>query len=160
VNSHPEKAQFLRRDFLVGAAAGFVVTQTSGSIRGDQARFPEGATRSYAQAGEDTIVQELFNFLKIQKPTYLDVGAFRPIAYNNTYLFYQGGSRGVLVEPNVDLIPSLKSARPGDTVLNVGIGVTSQKAASYYCLTLPEWNTFDGDEAKRMASGSGGKVRQ
>jgi hypothetical protein len=24
---------------------------------------------------------------------------------------------------------------------------------------LPEWNTFDGDEAKRMASGSGGKVK-
>jgi len=53
------------------------------------------------------------------------------------------GGRGVLVEPNVALIPELKAKRPGDVVLNIGIGVTEQKEADFYCYSEPGWNTFD-----------------
>ena len=104
------------------------------------------------------IVAEIFDDLKVMKPTYLDVGAFLPIFANNTYLFYQQGGRGVLVEPNVDLIPELRAKRPGDTVLNVGIGLTEQGAADYYCMTLSQWNTFDKAEAERRVVKTGGEV--
>lgn len=155
----PSLSQCVRRDFLVGAAAGFAVTQTAGRALVDSNRFPAHANPSYAQAGEDVIVAALFEDLGVARPTFLDVGAYLPIAYNNTYLFYTRGSRGVLVEPNVDLIPRLKADRPGDTTLNLGIGLTERAEADYFCLTLPEWNTFDRSEAERAVKETGGKVK-
>jgi FkbM family methyltransferase len=159
VSEPAPKIQCVRRDFLVGAAAGFAATLGGSRVMADTTRFPADSNPSYAQSGEDAIVKLIFEDLGIALLTYLDVGAFKPIAYNNTYLFYSKGARGVLVEPNVDLIPELKAMRPKDTVLNLGIGVTDQDSASYYCLTLPEWNTFDKDEAERAVGKSGGKVR-
>ena len=125
----------------------------------DSSRFPVHANPSYAQCGEDAIVKQLFNVLEVEHPSYLDVGAYLPIACNNTYLFYSQGSRGVLVEPNLDLIPEIKARRPDDTVLNIGIGVSDRDAADYYCLTMPEWNTFDKDEAERASEKTRGKVK-
>ena len=116
-------------------------------------------TPSYAQSGEDVIVAGILDYFSVLKPSYLDVGAFLPIFSNNTYLLYQRGSRGVLVEPNVDLIPELRSKRPRDTVLNVGVGLTEQTAADYYCMSLIQWNTFDKGEAERRVAANGGKVR-
>ena len=151
--------QFLRRDFLVGSVAGGVAAVSVSSLKACWPRHPENATLSYAQSGEDVTVAMIFEFLQVTKPTYLDVGAYLPIFSNNTYLFYQKGSRGVLVEPNVDLIPELRAKRPGDTVLNVGIGLTSQSAAEYYCMGLPQWNTFDKGEAEARVAKTDGRVK-
>jgi FkbM family methyltransferase len=103
---------------------------------------------SYAQSGEDLIISFLLSYtLGIIRPTYIDVGAAHPTRINNTYLFYRRGARGVLVEPNVDLIPVLTSVRPEDKVLNIGIGVTDQAEADYYVCTVPDLNTFSKEEA-------------
>jgi len=153
--------QFLRRDFLVGTAAGVAASAGAGRATA-WARppgFPAGAVPSYAQAGEDVIARNLLEHRGVTRPSYLDVGAFRPIHYNNTYLFYTLGGRGVLVEPNVGLADELRSARPRDTLLTAGVGLEGESSADYYCLTLPEWNTFDRDEAERNVAGTGGKVR-
>jgi FkbM family methyltransferase len=97
----------------------------------------------------------LFSFLKIDRPSYLDVGAWLPDVGNNTYLFYKLGSRGVLVEPNIGIIPRLKAKRSGDTVLNIGIGLTEQKEADYYCYADSQLNTFDKETAERRFAQSG-----
>ncbi len=154
-------SQLLRRDFLTGAAAGVVASQSVGLATAAIVRpsFPSGSNPSYAQCGEDVVVSAFFEYLKIERPTYLDIGAFLPIYSNNTYLFYERGARGVLVEPNVDLVPELKKKRPKDVVLNVGIGITEESAAPYYCMTLSQWNTFDKDEAQRRVAKSGGAVK-
>jgi hypothetical protein len=55
---------------------------------------------SYSQSGEDVIVDFIFQILKIQKPSYLDVGAHHPSYLSNTYLFYQKGCQGVCIEPD------------------------------------------------------------
>ena len=102
----------------------------------------------------------IFDFLGVKQPSYLDIGAWLPQAGNNTYLFYGLGSRGVLIEPNVAMIPELKAYRPGDIVLNVGIGITEQKEADYYCLTVDQWNTFDKEEAERRVAGSRAKIEK
>jgi FkbM family methyltransferase len=96
----------------------------------------------------------------VKEPSYLDIGAWLPDAGNNTYLFYTMGGRGVLVEPNVAMIAELRSVRPGDTVLNVGIGVTEEKEADYYCMTVDQWNTFDKKEAEDMAKVSKAKIEK
>ncbi len=153
-------AKIHRRELLFSAAAG-----TAGGAAGffghrHFRRFPRGATPSYSQSGEDVIAQTIFDYLGIKQPSYLDIGAWLPQAGNNTYLFYSLGSRGVLVEPNVAMIPELKAVRPGDIVLNVGIGITEQKETDYYCLTVDQWNTFDKEEAERRAARSNAKIEK
>ena len=104
-NTHP---QFLQ-DFLVGSAAGLVASQSVSLATNRRPLDPGRTTTSYAEAGEDVIVAGILDRFHMARITYLDVGAFLPIYNNNTYLFYQKGMRGVLVEPNIDLIPELKA---------------------------------------------------
>jgi FkbM family methyltransferase len=144
-----------RRDLLVAAGTGAV-----GGVAGGVAGFvihrhfrslPRGANLSYSQSGEDVICNLIFESMGMHPSTYLDIGAWLPQAQNNTYLFYIRGARGVLVEPNVAMIPELRFHRPGDTVLNIGIGLGEEKEADYYCLANEQWNTFDREEAERRA---------
>ena len=157
MGTEPRRPQFLRRDFLVGAVGG--LTAGLGLTRAATAVAPlelsgrlllDGAHASFAQQGEDLVVGGLLRQMGVETPTYLDVGAFHPIECNNTYLFYRNGGRGVLVEPNVSLAPELRRVRPGDTTLNVGIGVTDDPAADFYVMAASQRHTFDKDEAERL----------
>ncbi|MDY3562585.1 FkbM family methyltransferase [Gemmata sp. JC673] len=112
--------------------------------------MPNEAKPSYAQFGEDIVAAGLLASVRVEKPTYLDVGAYDPVASNNTYLFYTRGARGVLVEPNVAYTDRLKSVRPGDTVLAAGIGVTDATEADYYVLTADQLNTFDKAQVEHL----------
>jgi FkbM family methyltransferase len=111
--------------------------------------LPE-AQYAYSQFGEDLIIAHLFSQCGISKPTYLDIGANEPRYISNTYFFYLRGSRGVLIEPNPYLYKKLKSARPGDTVLNTGIGFTEVAEADFY--VFPNYanglSTFSEKEAR------------
>lgn len=105
---------------------------------------------SYAQFGEDLIMAHLFSQLDIKHPTYLDIGANEPRYISNTYYFYQKGCRGVLIEPNPFLYKKLKAMRPGDIVLNTGIGFSDVAEADFY--VFPNYanglSTFSKKEAQ------------
>ena len=107
---------------------------------------------SYAQQGEDLIVANLLEILKITKPTYLDVGAYDPILHSNTYLLYMQGGHGVLVEPNPARTRRLADVRPRDKTLNIGIGITpGHSSAAYYVIGGPSkglFNTFSKADAE------------
>jgi FkbM family methyltransferase len=94
--------------------------------------FLQGAQTGYSQFGEDLIISFLFNSRGKEQPTYLDIGANHPQFISNTYYFYKRGARGVLVEPNPRLSKLLRSARPRDVVLEVGIGLTAATKADFY----------------------------
>jgi hypothetical protein len=84
-------------------------------------------TESFSQSGEDVIVNFILGYLHMAaNMTYLDVGAFHPTKLSNTYYFYRGGRRGVLVEPNVDMAELLRTVRPKDVTLVAGIGITDE----------------------------------
>ena len=97
--------------------------------------------------------------LDVKRPTYLDVGAHHPTEINNTYLFYTQGCRGLLVEPNVDMIPVIRRERPDDITLNIGIGLTTATEADYYRINEPSWNTFDKDTAEHYERVTKGAVK-
>jgi FkbM family methyltransferase len=151
-----------KRDFLFGAvggaAAGIGLLQAGRAVAASNPKPSLAFRPSFAQSGEDAIVSFIFGHLNLPQPSYIDIGAADPIKWNNTYYFYLQGCRGILVEPNVDLIPSLKKERPEDTVLNVGIGPTTT-TADYYRLSEPGWNTFDKEDAEEAVRRSGGKER-
>ncbi|MBN2360032.1 MAG: FkbM family methyltransferase [Deltaproteobacteria bacterium] len=119
----------------------------------------ERARPYFAQQAEDVIVANIFDWLQIEKPTYLDVGAFDPVVDSNTFLFYLRGSQGVLVEPNPAIVDRLRAVRPRDKVLGVGIGVTDQEVADYYVFrNRYQLNTFSKAEADKLVRAFGPQV--
>ncbi|MBK5270222.1 MAG: FkbM family methyltransferase [Bacteroidia bacterium] len=105
---------------------------------------------SFSQAGEDRIIQFLFNTLGISRPSYLDIGANHPVLGSNSYLFYIIGSKGVCVEPEPNLFAAIKKIRKRDTCLNIGIGVSDEIASDFFIFPDPYsgWNTFSREEAQ------------
>jgi len=128
-------------------------TQAPPATPAPTARHPKAAPQvatdykgrvSFAQEGEDLILYDLLHqVLKLENPSYLDIGAGDPVLSNNTYVLYGTGSRGVLVEPNPTLTKRLKSVRSGDVVVNAGVGVKDTGEADYYVIR-GQWplNTF------------------
>jgi FkbM family methyltransferase len=118
------------------------------------------SVKSYSQFGEDIIVYDLFKDLSIQNISYLDIGANNPQYISNTYLFYEKGFRGVLIEPNSALCEKLKTVRPLDTVLNIGIGIDENiKEADFYLFPdeADGLSTFSLEEARHWEEvGMGG----
>jgi Methyltransferase FkbM domain len=120
----------------------------------------EGGELSFAQGGEDVAVNFLIHYLQRQAAiTYLDIGAWDPVALNNTYFFYRKGFRGVLVEPNVAWCQKLRAVRPADTTLEAGIGVHAVSEADYYVMNESAWNTFSKEEAEHMTRVTGGAIK-
>ncbi|MEE3715450.1 FkbM family methyltransferase [Tumidithrix elongata RA019] len=120
-----------------------------------------GQKVSYAQCGEDLIVDFLFSCeLKKSNFTYLDIGSYHPTQLSNTYLFYQKGCRGVCVEPDPTLFNEIKKLREEDICLNVGIGVDRNTQADFYIMTARTLNTFSKVEAERYASFGSFKIEE
>ncbi len=162
-----------RRDFLggavCGAAAGAAAAVLTGAGRDrpeppaqpapapppTPPALPEHARLSFSQQGEDIVLfHVLHELMKIATPTYLDVGAAYPVRGNNTYLLYTTGARGVLVEPNPALAAQLRSQRPGDTVVEAGIGVAAAVEADYYEIKGNAMlNTFSPEQVAHLQRG-------
>jgi FkbM family methyltransferase len=75
---------------------------------------------SYAQNFEDVL---LWRALKtVENGTYIDVGAYDPVAFSVSLAFYERGWRGVHVEPLPDKAQALRDARPDETVIEAVVG--------------------------------------
>jgi FkbM family methyltransferase len=118
---------------------------------------------AYAQSGEDLILNHLFYKLNISQPSYLDIGANHPAYISNTYFFYLRGSRGVCIEPNPVLYKKIKQFRPGDTVINAGVGIKEQDKADFYLFPykahgLSTFSKEDADYWGEVGMKSVGKI--
>lgn len=119
-----------------------------------------GAKVSYAQCGEDLIIDFALRCLNITRPTYLDIGAHHPTLLSNTYLFYRQDGHGVLVEADPLLHGEIAKVRKKDKCLNVGVGVDARDSAKFYVMTTRTLNTFSKEEAERYASYGTQKIEQ
>lgn len=86
---------------------------------------------SYSQHGEDLFILGLCRLLKIETPTYLDLGAHHPTAISNTALLYERGCTGVNVEANIRMMEYFVEKRPRDVNVNVAVGVKYGMAPFY-----------------------------
>jgi len=105
---------------------------------------------SYAQSGEDLLVKFIFDTIGIKNPSYLDIGAHHPYYLSNTALFYELGSRGVNIEPDISLFANFTKHRPSDINLNIGISNRSGYQ-EFYIMNVPTLNTFSKEEAERYS---------
>jgi FkbM family methyltransferase len=113
--------------------------------------------KSWSQCGEDLILRYLFDLLRIARPSYIDIGAHHPRYYNNTYLFYRQGARGVNVEPDPALHAGLRRGRPRDVNLNIGIGAREAEL-DFYVMSSRTLNTFSASEARKYVEQHGLRI--
>ena len=90
---------------------------------------------------------------------YVDIGAFDPVQFSNTNLFYQRGWKGINIEPNPDNFTRFKKLRPRDTNLNIGISDKSEKLI-YYKFNAPALNTFDSEHAEMWNQSADYKITE
>jgi len=103
---------------------------------------------SYAQVGEDILVEHLFHSVGIRFPTYLEIGTNHPKFGNNTYKLYRNGCRGVLIEADPSLIPLIRRTRHKDKTINLGAGTSDGCSMKFFIFELSGLNTFDSKEAE------------
>lgn len=110
--------------------------------------------RSYSQSGEDIIADVELD--KKKKGTYIDVGAFHPKLFSNTYLFYKRGWSGVVIEPRPGAGEAFMKVRPRDRF--VGMGVALKKdVLEYMEFEDSATNTFSKKQADRNTKEAGRK---
>ena len=102
---------------------------------------------SYSQTGEDLIAD--FFLSKIKQGFYVDIGTNDPIFLNNTYFFYKKNWKGICIEPNSFRCSLIKSTRPKDKVLNIGVGAKVGEM-DFYLFNPDTISTFSLKEAEEF----------
>lgn len=106
------------------------------------------AVKSYSQEGEDMVLYRIFE--KQKSGFYVDIGAYHPKRFSNTYFFYKRGWRGINIEPNPEAIKLFKKYRVGD--INLEMGVSDQEGElTYFMFDDPALNSFDKNLTEKRA---------
>lgn len=109
---------------------------------------------SFSEYGEDIIVEKMFDKLKIQDISYLDIGIPTPAFGSNTYRFYLNENKGCCIEANPDVITNLRNIRPNDYVINCGVGAIDEEGEElkyYRFKSRTALNTFDENTAAKRS---------
>lgn len=97
------------------------------------------AHTSFSQLGEDLILEKMFEGKK--NGFYVDIGAYHPKQYSNTYIFYLKGWRGINIEPMPGSIEEFSKLRPRDINLEIAIGHKKNKM-TYHIFNQKALNGF------------------
>lgn len=93
----------------------------------------------YGQEGEDLILNEFLG--DIETGFFVDIGAYNPILFSNTYLFYLKGWRGINIDARPGSMVEFNQIRPEDSNLEIAIG-EEEKTLTYYMFDEPALNGF------------------
>jgi len=111
---------------------------------------------SYGSYGEDALLNGVMQHLSwvmntnlFDKKTYLDVGAFHPVMYSNTFFLHRRGWTGTLVDPNPHYNQVIKETRPNDLLLNYAVEVESGEKEFYVFADYDSSNTTSLEYAER-----------
>lgn len=103
---------------------------------------------SYAQNFEDVMLNRVFSDRKTG--FYIDIGAQHPILDSVTKAFYEGGWRGINIEPVKEYFDLLQKDRERDINLNIAVGETESEL-EFFELEKTGLSSFDSETAYRIA---------
>ena len=104
--------------------------------------------KQYSKNREDQFLKKFFQ--KKLNGIYVDIGAYHPYRFSNTYLLYLKGWSGLNIDPNKKSIELFNIARPNDTNLNIALGYKSKKQLMFYKKDFHPMNTLNKSFAKRF----------
>lgn len=104
---------------------------------------------SFSSAGEDMILRHLLGSDKMSG-FYVDVGAFHPTLFSNTYFFYLNGWQGINIEARPGSKPLFDSVRPRD--INLEVGISGERGTMTYYLIAEDspMNSFSADFLRQI----------
>jgi FkbM family methyltransferase len=103
---------------------------------------------SYSLEGEDLILWRFFDDKK--SGFYVDVGAYHPFRYSNTYLFYRHGWHGINIDATPGSMDLFREHRAKD--INVETAVSSRPGLKkFYIFDETALNSFDETLSKDRA---------
>lgn len=97
------------------------------------------ALKTYSQEGEDIILRRIFEHQKTG--FYVDVGAYHPKRFSNTYFFYKQGWRGINIDAMPGSMKAFRKFRPRDINLEIAIYSRKQRL-NYYIFNEPALSGF------------------
>jgi FkbM family methyltransferase len=118
---------------LAGTPAGSLEPELLKQLAGQDARV------SFSQSGEDCVAAFYLAKLK-EKGVVVDIGAYHPFRFSNTFLFHLMGWKCICVDASPDSIALLKKVRPSDT--SVCALVSDRKETmKFFSFAEGAWNT-------------------
>lgn len=118
----------------------------------DYLRFvaTENIAFHFGQSAEDTVLVRLFEGQK--DGFYVDVGAFHPRLYSNTFLLHHLFNwRGINIDASQASIDLFNHERPRDINVCLGVGI-KPAALTFHTFNHPARNTFSATNLKRQLS--------
>ena len=115
----------------------------------------------YSQFGEDLHIRAFYDRLShdrgitVTNGCIVDVGAFRPITFSNSYGLHLQGWHSINIDPTPGSMRLFNKVRPRDTNLEVAIGPEDQTGRFFLFGTPSVWNTMDPEAAGRAIHASG-----
>lgn len=104
---------------------------------------------SFSSAGEDMILRHILGSDKMSG-FYVDVGAFHPTLFSNTYFFYLNGWQGINIEARPGSKALFDNVRPRDTNLEIGISTERGTMTYYFIAEDSPMNSFSPDFLKQI----------
>jgi len=106
--------------------------------------------KNYSKKKEVQILKKIFK--NKTNGTYIDIGAYHPYRFSNTYLLHKKGWNGTNVDINKKSIDLFNIARPNDINLNIAIGDKNKMQTFYFKNKIHPMNTLNKEFAKRFWS--------
>ncbi len=102
----------------------------------------------YSQCGEDLALRWLFG--NVPHGFYVDVGAYHPKKFSNTYYFYKRGWLGINVDPTPGVVELFRRARPRDINLPYAVANGARDLKLYINQDERGVNTLSPEFATRQ----------
>ncbi len=99
---------------------------------------------TYSQHREDIFLWEFIAKYNLTDSVYVDIGANHPTDISNTYLLYRKGLKGIVIEPNNELIDLFRTFRRRDIPLAIGCG-NSGTIAEFHISKTPVLSSFQSN---------------
>jgi len=106
--------------------------------------------KSYSQCGEDKLITNFFFKRKIFNGIYLDIGAYNPIKYNNTFLLFKSGWSGINIDLNQTSIDLFNILRPKDKNICAAISDKKERVKVFIENIFSPLNTISKDQSIKL----------
>jgi len=105
---------------------------------------------SHSQFGEDMVLRHLL--ADVSRGTFVDIGAYHPVHYSNTYHFYCRGWSGLNIDANPYVIDLFRILRPRDINVCAAVSDNSNEIVTFFRFAPAVFSTIDECFAQRWQS--------